>query len=349
MAQFSRISIAELENFGRVLLAKRGVSAGDAQYIAHVAAWTEAFRQSTHGIEQLAALDKRLGHSAFPEARPVLLRESVATAAYTGRRCIGQLAMRAAVETAVAKALRCGTSVVTVANTEWIAALAVYLVPLARSGLVSILWCQSDRGHACAPLGGLDARFSTNPMAFAIPTDGDPIVADFSTTTMSNGTARMMRDAGQLCDVPRFLDKQGNPSRDPAVIKAGGTMMFMGAEADAHKGYALSILAEALAFMGGAEREGERSPWFQSFALLVMDADAFGGRDAMKQRIERFVSHLKTSRLRPGYDSIRTPGEAGFRRLAQAEKSGVPLSVEKVAMLRRMAEENGIDGPKLID
>jgi LDH2 family malate/lactate/ureidoglycolate dehydrogenase len=344
-----RISMAELEAFGAASLVKKGVSPGDAAYIAHITAWTEAFRQSTHGIEQLAALHKRLGQSALPDVQPVLVNESAATAAYTGHNCIGQLAMRFAADVAAEKARKCGASVVTVANTEWIAALSPYIVPLAEDGFVAILWCQSDRGHACAPLGGLDVRFSTNPMAFAVPMDGNPIVADFSTTTMSNGAARVMRDKGQVCEVARFLDREGKPSIDPMVVKNGGTMMFMGAEADGHKGYALSILNEAMAFMGGASREGDRLPWFQSFTLMVMDAESFAGAGGLRQRMGGFAEYLKSSRPRPGSDKIRMPGEGGFRLLAEAQRSGIPVDPEKVAMLKRIADENGIDMPVLTD
>jgi LDH2 family malate/lactate/ureidoglycolate dehydrogenase len=344
-----RISIAELESFGARFLVKRGVAADDAAYMAHIAAWTEAFMQTTHGIEQLMVLHKKIGLSAYPDVKLVLVRESAATAAYTGHNCIGQLAMRQAIDVAVAKADKCGTSTVTVANTEWVAALAVYLVPLARQGYVSMLWVESDRGHSCAPLGGLDAMFSTNPIAMAIPTEGDPIVADFSTTTMSNGAAKVMRDKGQVCEVPRFLDKEGNASKDPAVMKAGGTQMFMGAEADGHKGYALSIFNEALSFMGGFDRLGDKSPWFQSFAVMVIDPDAFAGRDNLRLRMQEFAARLKTSRPRPGCDKIRMPGEAGFRRLADSRKNGIPLPADKMEMLMAIAKENGVEMPELTD
>lgn len=343
------ITIAELESFGERVLVKRGLAPADAAYVARIAAWTEAFRQSTHGIEQLATLSRRLGKSADPAVKPVLVRESAAVAAFTGHNCIGQLAMRQAIEVAVAKARKCGASVVTMANTEWIAALSPFLVPLAREGLVSILWCESDRGHSCAPLGGVEARFSTNPMAFAIPTEGDPIVADFSTTTMSNGAARTMRERGEVCDVPRFMDKDGNPSVDPVVIKSGGTMMFMGAQADAHKGYALAILSEALAFMGGATRLGDALPWFQSFTLMVMDPEAFGGCDVLKERISAFAEYLKTSRPLAGAGGIRMPGEGSFARLAEAQKRGIPLTADRLELLKRIAEENGIPMPRLAD
>jgi LDH2 family malate/lactate/ureidoglycolate dehydrogenase len=343
------ITMDELEAFATRFLAKRGVAPADAAYIAHIAAWTEAFRQSTHGIEQLATLSRRLGKSADPAVRPVLVRESAAVSAFTGHNCIGQLAMRHAIEVAVAKAMKCGASVVTVVNTEWIAALAPFLVPLARDGYVSILWCESDRGHSCAPLGGIEARFSTDPIAFAIPTEGDPIVADFSTTTMSNGTARTMRERGEVCHVPRFLDKDGKPSADPAVMKSGGTMMFAGAQADAHKGYAMAILNEALAFMGGATRLGDSSPWFQSFTLMVMDPDAFGGCEVLKERMKGFAAHLKTSKPLPGAGGIRMPGEGSFARLAEAEKHGIPLTPDRLELLKRIADENGIPMPTLVD
>ncbi|HSV27207.1 MAG TPA: Ldh family oxidoreductase, partial [Sedimentisphaerales bacterium] len=297
----------------------------------------------------LAALHRRLGKSAFAEVQPVLVRESASAAAYTGRNCIGQLAMRFAAKAAAAKARKCGAAVVTMVNTEWVAALSPYVVELAQDGFVAIIWCQSDRARACAPLGGLDAMFSTNPVAFAVPMAGNPIVADFSTTTMSNGAVRLMRQSGKLCEVPRFLDRDGSPSKDPAVIESGGTMMFMGAEADGHKGYALSILNEAMAFMGGATREGDQLPGFQSFTLMVMDPQSFAGLDGLRQRMGGFAEYLKSSRPRRGTDKIRMPGEGGFGLLAEARARGIPLGPQKVEMLRRISEDCGAGMPALTD
>ena len=58
----------------------------------------------------------------------------------------------------------------------------------------------------------------------------------------------------------------------------------------------------------------------------------------------RFLAHMKTSRLRPGYDAIRLPGERGCKALRDAEANGIPLDETAIKQLEDIAERNGIPG-----
>jgi LDH2 family malate/lactate/ureidoglycolate dehydrogenase len=221
----------------------------------------------------------------------------------------------------------------------------MHLVPIAEKGLLCQVWAQNSTCRDAAPLGGIDARFSTNPIALAFPADGQPVVADFSTTTMSMAGAHALSEEGRTTPVPRFLDKGGNPSCDPAVMDDDGTLMFMGCEVDGHKGYALSLFNEALTAMAGGSANNPAATPRQSFALQVLDPAAFGGAAHYAQEMRRFVAHLRSARLRPGCKAIRLPGERGFAALAECRLHGVPLDDRKVALLRKLAAENGIAPP----
>ncbi|RKX81533.1 MAG: hypothetical protein DRP60_00465, partial [Spirochaetes bacterium] len=58
--------------------------------------------------------------------------------------------------------------------------------------------------------------------------------------------------------------------------------------------------------------------------------------------IVRFITHIKDTRLRPGFDAIRLPGERAFKSLKDSLQHGLSLSDAKLEMLNRMARKNGV-------
>ena len=338
-----RVPMQDLVRFGVAVMTKRGVPEANARALAEVIVTAEAFRRTTHGIVQLKALDGMLGDTLDPAAEPQVVRQTAASALIDGERCIGNLAMIKARELAVAMAREQGVGFVAVRNTSWVGALGIHLIPIARQGLLAKAWAQTNTCKDCAPVGGIDARFSTNPIALAFPTDGAPVLADFSTATMSLSAAYALIQKGENAATPRFLDKNGNPTSDPLVMKDEGTMFFAGGDVDGHKAYGLSLFNEALTVLAGGSANNPEEPTHQSIALMVLDPDLFAGADYYRTEMERYIGYLRTSRPRPGFDSVRLPGERGFAALEDAEANGVPLDESKLQMLREIAEKNEIE------
>jgi L-lactate dehydrogenase len=216
------------------------------------------------------------------------------------------------------------------------------LLPIAREGFFAQLWAQAPTCKDSAPFGGIDARFSTNPVALAFPTPGDPMIADFSISTISMGKVRRMIARGERAPEKIFMDKDGNLTDDPRVAPEGGSILFAGGPTYGYKGYALSLWAEALTAMAGASANNPDVPQRQSVNLTVIDPEAFAGRDVYDAEMKRFVAHMKSSRLLPGVDAIRLPGEAGFRKLREAVAKGVPLDGEKLTTLNKLARKYSI-------
>ncbi len=338
-----RIPKDRLTEFGFRMLTGKGVSEGNARYIAEVIVQTEAFGITTHGLAQLGHLDRAIGTDIDPQAEPVVVKEKAATALIDGNGACGQLAMKLAREVGEGKARESGVAMVGVRNSFWIGALGIYLLPLAKRGLFAQLWAQTSTCKDCAPVGGIDAKFSTNPVAIAFPTGADPVMADFSTASVSMGKVSRMVRLGQRAEEPIFVDADGNLTDDPAVVRAGGSILFVGGKLLGHKGYALSLWCEALTAMSGGSANNPEAPTRQSFNLTVIDPEAFAGREYYDAEMRRFVAHMKASRRLPGVEGIRLPGERGFRCLREAEGEGVPVEDAMFDTLLAIAKRHGLE------
>ena len=338
-----RVAFEDLTGFGTRLLVKKGVAEADARHIAEVAVVTEARGVSTHGAVIFANFDEQVGKSIDPAARPKVVRDQGATALIDGSRCFGQLCLRLASELAVKKAREHGVAMVAGRNTSWVAGLGTYLLPLAEQGFFAQLWAQSSACKDCAPVGGIDGTFSTNPVGLAFPAPEGPVVADFSTAVMSFGKARRLAAQGQKAPAPVFLDPEGNLTDDPNVVTSrDGTMLFMGGVTEGYKGYAFSLWCEALTAMAGGSANNPKVEGRQSFNLTVIDPQAFAGLDYYRQEMRRFIAHVKSSRLRQGVAAIRLPGERGARQLAESRQHGVELDGALFDKLNAIAAKNGL-------
>jgi LDH2 family malate/lactate/ureidoglycolate dehydrogenase len=333
-----------LVRFGFELLRAKGVPKDNARYLAEVAVESEAMGIETHGVAVFPYFDAQIDGDLDPGAEPSVVRETAGMAVLDGQGGFGQLAVRLARNMAMDKARSLGVAVVGVRNCFWLAALGIHLLPVARQGFLSMLWVQTTGVRDAAPLGGVDPRFATNPVALALPAGDQPVVADFSTTCVSAGAALRMAGRGERAAERIFLDRQGNPTDDPRSFQQGGTIMFLGAERFGHKGYGLSLWNEALAAMAGGRANDPEAPVRQTFTLLVLDPEAFAGREYYQRELTRFLAHVKTSRLRSGFSEIRLPGERALRALRDSRLAGIELDEEMVESLNRTARRNGIPG-----
>jgi L-lactate dehydrogenase len=201
---------------------------------------------------------------------------------------------------------------------------------------------QTSTCKDCAPFGGIDARFSTNPVALAMPTGDDPIIADFSTAMMSMGKVNTMIRRGEKAAEPSFMDKDGVLGTDPAVVTAGGSILFLGGARQGYHGYALSLWNEAMTALAGGDANNPEAKTRQCFTLTVVDPAAFAGTDAYLAEFRRFLAHLRSSRVHPAHDRVRVPGERGFRSLKESEIAGIALEPSMVDRLNAAADRNGI-------
>ena len=337
-----RIPWERLVRFGTSLLTAKGTPEAAARHISEIAVQTEAYGIPTHGVRIFSYFERMVGEEIDPRAEPVLVRETPATALIDGNRAFGQLAMKLATEIATRKAKSEGIAMVAVRDTFWIAGLAVYMIPLAEAGFLAQLWVQHSSGRDCAPFGGTEPRFSTNPVAFTFPTGTVPMISDFSTSVVAMGKVGDWIRKGEKAKGELFLDSDGKLTDDPTVMRQSGTMLFEGGAKRGYKGFAMSLWSEALTAMAGGRTNNPDNPSRQSFNLTVIDPEAFAGSDAYHAEMKQFVVRVKSSRLRPGFTEIRLPGERGLKALAEARKKGIPLDDAALERLNALAQKSGL-------
>jgi L-lactate dehydrogenase len=337
-------SIASLRDLAVRILTAHGVAEADAAYVAEITSTAESMGLNTHGMAAVPYICSQLGGPMNATAAPAVVKDKGATAMIDGNGAIGQLAMRLTLQLASAKAREFGIGMVGVRNSFWLGALGPFIAPLAADGFLVQAWAQSSACRDSAPVGGIDATFSTNPVALAIPTDDTPIVADFSTSSMSMGKMSQMAAKGERAAEAVFMDRDGNYTDDASVVAGGGSILFTGGRHFGHKGYALSLWCEALTAMSGGNCNNPDLDQRQSFNVTVIDREAFIGDAGYTAEMKRFLAHVRASRCRPGVDRIRLPGESSQARREAAESAGVELSDAMTEKLNAAAADAGVAG-----
>ncbi len=197
---------------------------------------------------------------------------------------------------------------------------------------MAILTTSSPGNRAVAPFGGREARYSTNPIAFGIPTDGAPILIDTSTSSTTNrNLERTQRMGGRLAQ-PVVIDNRddgrgnaGKPSDDPAAFFADppGAIMPAGGLEQGHKGFAFAILVEALTSgLAGVGRRDPKQAAGSNLFLQLIDPAAFGGADAFKAETGFFAQMCReTPPLDPAHP-VRVPGDRALALYREQMREG---------------------------
>jgi L-lactate dehydrogenase len=151
---------------------------------------------------------------------------------------------------------------------------------------------------------------------------------------------------GRKLPKPWLLDAQGQPSDDPMVVRAGGTLMPLGGEDAGHKGYGLALMVEALT--AGLADHGRHQPGFafcNTVFLQLLDPEAFGGLPGMRSQMEHIAAACRNNPPRAGGQPVRLPGEAAQKRAIEQERDGVSLASGILEALEPWADRFGVPMP----
>jgi uncharacterized oxidoreductase len=281
-------------------------------------------------------------------AVPTVSRSDGAVIMIDGNFGFGPLAVFTALKLSIERARQFGVACFTTSNTNDVARLGSYLETAGSQGLFALLMANdAGGGPAVAPFGSAQPFLSTYPIAAIIPSDNStPVLIDMSTAITSIGKLRMAANSGQQVAEGILIDSHGaietdpqtffNKPRDSSLLPLGGMMM-------GHKGFALSLIVEALA--GALSGSGCSSGKQQDFSRngvfgLVIDPELFGGRDSFTKNITSLLTQLHSLQPLSGKsESINIPGERAIREREQREKYGIPIDSPTWNKLQNVCEE----------
>ena len=247
MAQETRYSYETLHAFSIAVLTAAGAPDGHARAVADHLIDANLAGHDSHGAHRLMQYTDAIDQGGIdPKASPRTVNEGTTTAVLDATGVFGQVAGLAATELAVAKASEHGTAVVGVRGANHVGRAGVYALKMAQAGLVGQVYCSGRGAGIVAPWGGTTPLLSTNPIAVAVPTAGEPILVDITTSVTAEGKVRVARYAGKELAPGQILDRDGNPSTTPDDLYNGGSMLPLGGLMG-HKGYGLSVVVDCSA------------------------------------------------------------------------------------------------------
>ena len=214
-----RYAAEDLRVFARTLLERAGVQVDIAADVATVLLDGDLLGHTTHGLALLAPYLDELAHDRMARTgEPTVLVRRLAAQTWDGNRLPGPWLALRALEAATIMARECGTGTVVIRRSHHIACLAAYLKRATDNGMVAIIESSDPTVNAVVPHGGLTPFITPNPIAAGLPTSGDPILVDVSTSITSMGYAQQQMRAGKRLPGPWLIDAEGNPTSDPGAL-----------------------------------------------------------------------------------------------------------------------------------
>jgi LDH2 family malate/lactate/ureidoglycolate dehydrogenase len=348
-ATAARYDPAGLIRFAAELFTGAGLARAHADCTAQLLLEADLLGHTTHGLALAAGYLKEIANGTMAaDGEPQVLNDFEASAVWDGRRLSGLWVTREAVRTAAERARRFGVGSVAVRNSHHIGCLAVFLEQAARDGQLVLVASSDPAARMVAPFGGITPVMTPNPLAVGIPTGGDPVLIDVSTSITTFGLSLRLRDAGQRFPAAWALDAQGHPTDDPAVLsrEPRGSLLPAGGIDHGHKGYALALVIEALTqALSGFGRADAPAGWGASVWVQVFDPERFAGRAAFERQMAWLVQACRASEPRPGGGPVRIPGESGLARKRRALTEGVTLFPTILPALAPWAEKLAVPMP----
>jgi LDH2 family malate/lactate/ureidoglycolate dehydrogenase len=246
--------------------------------------------------------------------RPMrVIHETPVSTLFDGGNNNGMIAMYRAAQVAIEKATQHGFAAVGV-NNSWMSGRSAHYVEMAaRADLIGI-HSVSSRIHVAAP-GSSGPATGTNPVAFAFPTEEEPLVIDIGTAAFMGTDLIFQERRNAVLPEGVAIDAQGQPTRDPAKVHA--ILPFGG-----YKGFALALAMQAFGVLAGSGLGDDKN---YGYLIMAIKPDLLVPIDDFRRDMSAMLAKVKATPRQPGVDEIRLPGERAARERARARREGIEI------------------------
>lgn len=339
-------SAEKLTNFVQELFSAAGVVESDAIEVARSLVESNLRGHESHGVLRVGDyLDALKSGELSTGVEWQVLEDTPAVLVADGRRGFGQVLARRLVRSLSEKCQLSGVACGTLKNCGHVGRLAEWVELAARQGFAAMMSVNDNGVLKCvAPPGGIAARISTNPLGLAVPTSGEPLVLDLSTSVVANGKVKAKLLAGEPCPSGWLLDAFGEPTTDPSTrfCENSGTLLPLGGESHGYKGFGLGLLLDILigGLSGGScPPAGPEEIGTNNVLMVLWDTARFAGTSHFLGEADKLIEFVRSTPCKPGVDRITLPGDrsAAIRRERLAR--GIPLDSGTWSMLTEAANQ----------
>jgi len=340
------VSAADLTQFTHDLFAALGVPEESARLMGESLVAANLRGVDSHGLQLIpfyvaqledGRVDARVDGCAVSESGAIMV--------YDGCNGLGQIVSDRCTRHAVRLARKYGLGLAVARESNHFGAAAWWAQRMADQGMVGIVLCNAS--SVVAPWQGKDTRWGTNPICVAVP--GGGWLLDMATTTVAMGKIYKANVAGETEIPPGWaMDSEGMPTTSTAAALSGLLMPLGG-----YKGSGLAMMVEILCgVLGGGAMSTElgglrikTQPFRVSQFFLAIDVERFMPMIEFRERMDRLIATVKSSRPAGGFEEVLVAGEPEWRLEAERLRSGVPVPGLLWESLCRIAERLNVEQP----
>ncbi len=343
------ITYSALETCISEILQRAGMGTENADIVAEVLAMTDLRGVHSHGAAMLTGYVKKLQNGEInPEGEPRIVQRHGAVAVIDGDGCMGHLAAVNGMRLAIQLAEESGVGAVAVHRTNHCGAAGHFARLALEQDMVGII--MTTAMPTMAPAGGRERVLGMNPIGVAIPAGNEaPVVLDAAFAAAARGKIVLAHQAGRPLPEGWALDRDGNPTTDPAVALSGLIQPI-----GDFKGSGLAVVfgLMASAFAGASfgpelgEIESGPVPSGDGLLAIALDPKAFDQPGAFGSRVAAGVRQLRDSSPAPTNDRVRLPGDRASEYESGGLESGILLPEATRKELLELCRALDVDAPQ---
>jgi uncharacterized oxidoreductase len=358
--QITTVPVDVLQGFISEVFTAAGCEAKEAQQVAHHLLSANLTGHDSHGVIRTPRYVQWLQEGKVRAGQSLtVVHETPTHAIVDGNYGLGQTIGPLAVDFGIAKARQAGLSVVGLRNSGHIGRIGDWGERAAEAGLISIHFVNVQGGELVAPFGGVDRRFSTNPVCIGVPTREGPIILDFATSLVAEGKVLVASNGGKPVPHGALIEPDGTLTSDPRALygEIEGTHVRDSANGKGalrtfgeHKGSGLAFMCEILAgcLTGGGTSGpipgGKRGRIANGMLSIYLSPGSFG-TSGFEQAAREYADYVKASRPAEQGVEVLLPGEPERRTRQERLANGIPLQSETWAAICATARNLGLTPP----
>jgi L-2-hydroxycarboxylate dehydrogenase (NAD+) len=303
----------------------------------------------THGLPCLFGYVEALEEGRI-NSTPLLTVEKsgLCTKKLDGDNGLGQVAGTQAMKMCLESAASSGIGCVTVKRSNHFGAASTYSLMALERNCIGIV--MSNAASVTAPFGAAEPLLGTNPMSVAIPAgEAAPFVIDMATSEGSRKKVRKALEDNKKIPAGWSLDKNGEPTTDPAAALEGVMLPFGGM-----KGSAITILTDILSgVLSGAEFGGqvlsvatnhERESGNGNF-MLAINVEMFMPVEKFHERMDEELSRIMNLKPANGFNRVIYPGFLEHETEQKRLREGILLDGKLLEKMQVLGTKMGVALP----
>jgi len=358
---YSIIAVNDLMVFVISVFKQMGCTEVDSKLAAEVLLKSDLRGIDSHGVARLSGYI-RLWEKGRINTKPNIkvLRDKTSTATLDGDAGLGLVVAPRAMEMAIEKAKTCGSGWVAVSNSNHFGIAGYHAMKALAYNMIG--HAMTNASPLVAPTFSKERMLGTNPICYAIPAGKcGPVVIDMATSAAANGKLEISQRKNQSLPLGWIQTDDGIETRNPHGLKEGGSLLPLGSNRmmGSHKGYGLSAMVDIISGVLSGANFGPWVPPFVSFLevqpnlpgkglghfLGAMEIDGFCDVEDFKSRMDRWIERFKISIPIDAANPVIIPGEPEAEFEKERIISGIPLIIDVVNDLKKVAIHFNLDHP----